>query len=368
MRVLFFCTDSISSTVRVIPLLELLRDAGEVQGYSAVDRDMATRDSNARFDVLIVHRNPSERQFAWLQGSRIPFLYDIDDLLLSKRIDLKGRRKREQNAIQWCLKNAQFVTSPSRHLLETLEYRMGERLGQRAVFLPNTGLQKLEIKRLASSPDIIWISSHGQQYQEYCDVGAGVSAAARKLATRIIMVGHFSEEVKRAVPNAHYLSWIEPARLGRFLAEGCFVAAAPMPTALELDQQEFVDCKSDIKIAQYGSVGIAGLYSSALPYRDSDLPCALAQTNTASDWELGVLQLAANYPAGGMHLAEHKAILARQPELVARQLLSILNRVRNVTQRPFSYCAIPTPAVFRRVERRLRSLRTRLWYEIRLWK
>ena len=61
------------------------------------------------FDVLMVHRNPGKRQIAWLRRAGIPFIYDIDDLLLSADGDLSGRRAQEQDAIRWCLGNALLI-------------------------------------------------------------------------------------------------------------------------------------------------------------------------------------------------------------------------------------------------------------------
>src|SRR5581483_4502653 len=111
--------------------------------------------------------------------------------------------------------------------------RVEEKLGARAVYLPNPGWQKPGNKTWKTPPDIIWVSSHGEAYAEYCEAAAGISAAARKIRARMIMVGRFSEPIKRVAPGAQYVSWIEPARFGRFLAEGSFLAAAPMPIMLD---------------------------------------------------------------------------------------------------------------------------------------
>jgi hypothetical protein len=360
MRVLFFCADTISGPVRIVPLLEALRITRELESYSLVDRNMATNISGSAFDILVVHRNPSERQFAWLQRSELPFLYDIDDLLLSNSEGLTGRRAREHDAIRWCINNAQFVTSPSHHLLTTLNGRVGKQLGPRARYLPNTGLGQIATREPADRPTLLWVSSHGQDYEEFHEVAAGVAAAARVIGTDVLLVGRFAPAVTDALAGARHVPWIEPRQFRSFLSEGSFIAVAPMPVELARHEQEFVDCKSDIKAAQYSSLGIAGVYSPALPYLKSDLPCRLARSNSATDWQRAIVQLASEYPNAGSALALDPAVTARGPDFIAREFLAILRNVREKTGSPFDFRAIATPAVFRRIEQTLRSLRSRL--------
>jgi hypothetical protein len=361
MRVLFFCADTVAGPVRIIPLLEELRNAGELAAYAVVDRNMAKNGPGSTFDVLVVHRNPSERQLAWLLRSELPFLYDIDDLLLSKAAGLRGRRAREQEAIRWCLNHAQLVTSPSCHLLARLADRVGKQLAIRAVYLPNSGLRRSAGREPVDLPKLLWVSSHGHDYDEFKEVAEGVAAAARVIGTEVFLVGRFARAVTGILTGAQHLPWIEPQQFPSFLSENSFIAAAPMPVDLASEPQEFVDCKSDIKAAQYSSLGIVGLYSPALPYRESDLRCRLAAGNSATDWERGIMQLAHNYAGTDGALAQHPAVTARRPDLIAQQLLALLRSIMETTGRPFDFRVIATPTIFRRVEQRLRSLRAGLW-------
>jgi hypothetical protein len=54
-----------------------------------------------------------------------------------------------------------------------------------------------------------------------------------------------------------------------------------LPVGLRGDQQQFVNCKSDSKVAEYGSLGIPALFSAALPYVQIDLPRSFVPTNDA---------------------------------------------------------------------------------------
>ena len=49
------------------------------------------------------------------------------------------------------------------------------------------------------------------------------------------------------------------------------LAIAPLPTTLPPDQQRYFDAKSDIKLVDYLSSEIIPIYSSAVPFVNSDL-------------------------------------------------------------------------------------------------
>ena len=360
MRVLFLASDGISATVRIRPLLEHLRDCGKIEDFACVDRDLAIIGSGGPFDVVMVHRNPGSRQIAWLRGSGLAFVYDVDDLLLPDAIQLDWRRTRERDAIRWCLANARAVTSPSRRLLATLDSRLAEPLGSRAIHLPNAGFEPIPaVARPAARPHLLWASSHGVYFEELAGICAGIAAAARAIGTQVTLVGRFPDAVHAAIPGHVHVPWLEIGEYQRFLAGGSFVAATPLPAAMPPAEQAFLDCKSDIKAAQFCSLGIAALYSPVPPYTDSDLPCTIAPTNTAADWQDGLIALAKDYPAGGERLAQHPALAARRRDVAARQLFDILSLARSKASIEFR--VRPRPALLRRLEQRIRSIRSRIF-------
>jgi hypothetical protein len=361
MRVLYFGADSVSAAVRIRPLLESLCCTGQIEGFACVDRNMALDGDAGPYDVILVHRNPGGRQIAWLRRSGLPFIYDVDDLLLRDPVPADSRRAREQLAMRWCLAHAHCITSPSRRLLRTLELWTEQSFGERAVYLPNPGFPSVaRPAREVTRPCLLWVSSHGEHYDEFCEIGAGIAAAADTIGCEVVLIGRFADSVRAAVPNHIHVPWLEPDQYRQFVANGPFIAVAPLPLGLPHTEQEFVECKSDIKAAQFCSLGIAAAYSPAPPYSESDLPCALVPTNTAADWCDRLVELAGGFPSEGMMLAQEPAVAARGEPIVAQQLHAVLARVRDATGRQFVLRSVPTPSVFRRMEQRFRSLRTRL--------
>jgi hypothetical protein len=357
LRVLFLESDPLTAETRVRPLLDQLRSNHQIAGYAMVDRDMAiTGDTAAHYDAILAHRNPSTRQLAWLRSASPRFAYDLDDLLLpSAAVKLSARRAAESDSIAWCLLNAHRITAPSRRLIATLESRAGISFGERSVLLPNTGAEHPPPPKTAARPRLLWVSSAAMPAQELMAVCEGIAAAARALGTDVVLLGRFAPPVLEQFERREQIAWFPPAQYREFLARGPFIAVAPLPMGLPPDRQAFFDCKSDIKAAEYGSNRIAGIYSPVPPYTESNLPCCIAPSNTASAWRESILRVAERFPTGGNELAEHAAVLARRPSAIAPQLLAILSDCRNPA--PVEFCAVPTPRLLRNFERGFRQLR-----------
>jgi hypothetical protein len=358
MRVLFFAAGgSVSAPVRIVPLLEALCASGDLEYFACVDGSMAmTGPRGLPFDAVLAHRSMGTRQLGWLRRSGLPFVYDIDDLILRSQTDDR-QRSQQQDAVRWCLTNALCVTSPSRRLLVMLERRLGQPLAARSVYLPNAGLGSRPAHAGDAKPSLLWVCSHGEGYDELNEISSGVDAAARAIGTDVTLVGRFPDAVRAAIPGHRHVPWLEPQQYRRFLAEGSFIAVAPLPVALAADEQEFVNCKSDIKAAEYVSLGISALYSPAPPYTESDLPCAMAPTNSARDWQNRMIELAKGYPEEGGKLARHPALAGRQRQVIARQLLEALSRACAATAKTFKFRSLPTPSLYYRLNQGIRSIR-----------
>ena len=362
LRVLFLQSDPLTAETRIRPLLDVLQSENHIGGYAVVDRDMAiSGDLAEHYDAILAHRNPSTRQLAWLRTASPRFVYDIDDLLLpSPAAKLTGRRAAEQASIAWCLTNTHRVTAPSRRLIATLESRLGAEFGRRSSLLFNFGVEIPPPVKKAARPRLLWVSSALTPAQDDMIAACeGISAAARDLDTDIVLVGRFAPAVLAQFARREHIPWLPPAKYRDFLARGAFIAVAPLPAGMPPEEQAFFDCKSDIKAAEFGSNRIAGVYAPVPPYTESDLPCCIAEANTAQAWRESILRVAERFPAGGNDLADHPAIAARRPSVIAKELLTVLTDSRNPMPRGFR--AVPTPAIFRTTERAFRNLRSRLF-------
>lgn len=365
LRVLFFVADNLTADVRLKPLLDPLSASGRVR-YACVNRNMKISGQvSDKYDVLITHRNLSRRQTKWLRQRDLPFVYDIDDLLLvdPRMIGeerLGSRRAAQQASIQWCLQRAVRVTSPSRRLFAELDRMLNGGLEHTARFLPNPGQDEIPPGKEGACSWLIWTSSAqpmvAPDLEEAC---LGIADAARAEGLGVLLVGQFSERLQKLLNPSRMIGWLEPEAYLELVRREALVAVAPLSECLASAQQRFADCKSDIKIAQYASSRVAGAYSRAPPFVESDLPRRIVSENSREAWRDAVIELAQRSPQAGNDLGEHPAVLARRPSVVAEKLYLILCEAAERAE-PFRIWAIPTPDVGRRIEARIRSLTSRL--------
>jgi hypothetical protein len=359
LRVLFLHADDVAANVRIRPLLEQLSASNQIR-YAAVDRNMAATGARSdKYEVLLTHRNLSRRQHGWVASRGAPFVYDIDDLLLSDEVR-GARRLAEQQSIRWCLESAHIVTAPSRRLLQILDHKLAKGLGGRAIHLANPGRDGPPPNKTGGLPRFFWASSAqplpASDLDEAC---RGINDAVQALKTDIVMIGRFPQRLLDFFPSREVIDWLEPSAYLELLARGSFIAVAPLSLSLPVSRQTFADCKSDIKIAQFGSSRIAGAYSAAPPFTESDLPCHIVPQNTRLAWSDALRALANGFPHDGNKLGDDAAFARRRPPVLAKQLYRLLKQTAAVTE-PFSFRAISTPTVGRAIERRIRSLRAKL--------
>src|SRR5262249_3262603 len=253
-----------------------------------------------------------------------------DLLLPSPAAKLTARRAAESESIAWCLINSHCVIAPSRRLIATLESRLGAELGGRSSPLFNFGVEIPPPLKKAARPRLLWVSSALMPAQDDMIAACGgIAAAARGLETDIVLVGRFAPAVLAQFGRRERIPWLPPAQYRDFLAQGAFVAVAPLPAGMPPEEQAFFDCKSDIKVAEVGSNRIAGVYAPVRPYIESDLPCCIAKANTAQAWRETILRVAERFPTGGNALADHPAMAGRRPSVIAKELLRVLTDSRN---------------------------------------
>lgn len=358
LRLLLFISDPLTADVRLKPLLDRLVEAGRLH-YACVDRDMNLSGSvSERYDVLLAHRNLSRRQTAWLRNHPVPFVYDIDDLLLEETPPASSRRAAQQHSIRWCLSNAASVTAPSRRLLAELE-RLSDGTADRARLVPNPGQELIPPAKTGPSRQVLWTSSAlpmgAADLDEVC---AGIADAVKASGLELLLVGKFSAQLQALLGPARLIPWLAPEAYLELLRCENLIAVAPLSRRLSPAQQRFADCKSDIKIAHYASSRIAGVYSDAPPFADSELPRTIV-SNTREAWRDALIGVTKTATEVGNALAENPLIEARRPSHVAAEFYDILGAAA-ATGEPFRFRAIPTPDIGRRIEMAFRSLTTRL--------
>jgi hypothetical protein len=103
------------------------------------------------------------------------------------------------------------------------------------------------------------VSSSAHRWtDELCAIAEGIEAAVREHRVDLHLVGRFPAALTKVLARPHlHQDWIPFPKFLDLLSNSPFVAVVPLDCALAANEQAFIDCKSDIKAAQYGSSRIA---------------------------------------------------------------------------------------------------------------
>lgn len=318
----------------VLPLAALCR-AGLVAGFRVLcptDASLSDHFPLAAFDAVLVARCVPAWVTDFLHDRGIPYLLDLDDLLIARPAHALGLpdaagRERLVRSLAACA----ALAVPHARLLAVLERRLALPLAHKAVFVPNALPGHPDDVKPATRPKaLVWATSDRPALLgSLAGIVAAIAGAARRHDLPVLAMGRLGPDVLAALPTARELGNMGYWRHKAFLRElPTALAVAPLETAGDAETLEFITCKSDVKLAEYGGLGHAGVYSRAAPYVDTDLRAGLLTDNSEPAWtEALERQLAEGYRRTP---AEARDILARRnAATVARQCwLPALTRVR----------------------------------------
>ena len=288
-RILILASDPFSASIRLAPFLDCLYFDGAIEGYCVVDRDLSPVGPHrfTDFTHVVAQRNPSSNQFRWLQAAKVPFCYDIDDLVTELPARAHKRDETTRTRIAWCLDNAAAVTTPGGRLPAALEASTGIVFAARHVPLPN-GLwpQAVDPARWQQpARTLVWVSSDipliAMEAPRFAET---VAAVAKDLSLTPLLIGRFAPETLALFSQARHIPRLDYADYRHLLGViASPMAIAPLPIAAGR-HQPFIDAKSDIKIVDFQGHGVPAIYSRAAPYVGSDLAPPMLIDNDPDVW------------------------------------------------------------------------------------
>jgi len=277
--------------VRLALPLSALCHAGRIAGFRIfcpLDGGLSDHFPLETFDVVVVQRLIPAWVTDFLQERAIPFLLDIDDLLLARPAYSKGLPTlRGCRCLGEAVLACATLSVSNHRLLASLEQRLGAFLGEKAAIIPNALPESTASEKPATRPEVVmWTSSDRPALLGSAGpILAAVAAFAAARSMPVLVAGDLDRETAKALPMARSLGTMDYWQHKLFLREHpTALALAPLETHGDAETLEFINCKSDVKLAEYGGLGHAGVYSLAPPYAESDLRAGRLAPNTGEAW------------------------------------------------------------------------------------
>ena len=267
---------------RVIEPFHAVRKAGLIDGYLGADHydplDMAVFEA----DTLLLQRQVSDAQLAFLRSYRrffkLRLIYELDDLITNLPVENthkgnipKDIAKRLRQGLELC---DRFIVST-----EPLKEAYRDLIGDIRVVPNRLDREKWERlaprRRTGEKPRVGWAGgiSHGGDLALVIDL---VKETAD--AVEWVFLGMCREEFRPYLAELH-AGVDTPLYPDKLASLNLDLAIAPIA------ENHFNDCKSNLKLLEYGILGYPVIASDFGPYRRSkDFPGVTLVKNRHKDW------------------------------------------------------------------------------------
>lgn len=321
MRVLAITRDTaFLRALRVdMPLLNLKRQ-GLIEDYHVTNPSLFDVPSDFPIDVVWLQRICSSRLLHHLSkviGDQ--YLYDLDDLLIGSA-PYNGRELIDRKAVEEAVRCCSVLTVTSHRLIEALEKYVGSPVRSKSVVCPN-GFEFTRQTRLPSRPAGIVVASTDEfalklLKHTIADVIAKFSA---KYHLPVYCFGPVDREMLSKCEQAIFFGLVPFWHFHVLLAAfPPLIGIAPLEVGESEDLQDFLACKSDVKMLTYSGFGHPSVYSKVPCFEDTELKAGVLVQNIPDDWAEG---LEAMYSDGWKRLAaeQEHTIAARHMDRIAAQ-------------------------------------------------
>ena len=288
--------ESYMRRIRVdLPLGALHREGG-IGGYAVWSKgrlgfSTRAREADPAFDAIWVQRDLPPDVVLALGALKRPYLLDIDDNLLVSPAYRAPLPPALLQSVRSLVRGCTAITTASDRLAGLLQDYAHTVLVDRAVTCRNLAAEQPPWVPAGVPTCVVWASSDAPALTgSYASIVRAVRDFCLAHGLRLVCIGApppglmleggVATEHLGLMPYAAYLSHL------RALAPAILVA--PLDTGADPVTQDFIDGKSDIKVLEALVTGLAGVFSDARAYRDTDLPAPILCRNDYEGWLAGL--------------------------------------------------------------------------------
>lgn len=277
--VVLVCTDDMENflTLRVSIPFDAMYRAGAIAGYVVFSNGQVVSQVGdsarlAKIDVIWVQRGALSCQALIHDNFEGKYVFDIDDNLLISPSYRMPFGAAWISAIKSFLSGAACVTATTPRLVASLQNSSGVQIEHKAVLAPN--LTDVVTPRRFSGPPEALLLAASDVVPLTASRSAFFSAINLFCTARgmpVMYIGTYANTFSELTCDVISTGFLSYNNYKSFIRNENVVALAPLDIHADYITQQFINCKSDIKLVEMGSVSVPGVFSNAAPYSDSPL-------------------------------------------------------------------------------------------------
>jgi hypothetical protein len=274
-----------------------LHARGQIAGYSIWSRGKFSFSTSANptalaFDAIWAQRHTDPEVSIALSAMRRPFVYDLDDNLLTSPAYRERFSLESVQTVRHMIRACTVLSCSTTRLAQLVQKAVAEFVIDKAIITPNLLREQIGPRKTGVPQAVVWCSTDTPALtQSRIPVLKAIRDFCLAYELKLVCIGaapadlliESGVEIEHiaAMPYGEYLFFL------RSLAPA--ILFCPLETHADPATQDFVNGKSDIKILEALATGLIGVFSRASPYQDTDLPTSILCENNYKAWFEGLM-------------------------------------------------------------------------------
>lgn len=266
-------------SVRVYLPFDAMYKKGLIKGYhvlssGSIVRSVGVPSNIGAIDAVWVQRVPRDNPLFILDMLAGCFVYDIDDNLLGAPNYRPKPSLEYRSLICALLRISKIVTTTSNRLTSSLQRLSGVQIEHKTIIAPNVSDKVEQTTRVKKLDGLAIVSS------DHLPLTKSLSSFvnALKLFTEsrrlpIIYIGTPVNDLSRLGLPVQSTGILGYDAYRDYIRQHDLMAVVPLEGHGDSETHNFISCKSDIKMVEFGSAGVPAVYANVPPYSESILNC-----------------------------------------------------------------------------------------------